>query len=101
MDYIIREDAFSDVMCEGVCCQECPFLINPVNGGCKIEKYIRSIPSADVIERKRGHWINHRNDNGHNIADCSLCGETLQWFDDEATPKYCCMCGAELEETDE
>ena len=52
MDYIKREDAFSDAMCKGVCCQECPFLINPAYFGCKIENYIKAIPAADVIERK-------------------------------------------------
>lgn len=51
MSYIKREDALTDAMCVGISCQECPFLIHPVNGGCKIENYIKSIPAADVIER--------------------------------------------------
>lgn len=45
-------------------------------------------------ERKTGQWINHRNDNGHNIADCSVCGNAIQWFDDDMKPRYCCMCGS-------
>lgn len=50
MDYINRKDAMTDVICEGVSCQECPFLIHPVNGGCKIEEFIKAIPAADVAE---------------------------------------------------
>lgn len=46
-------------------------------------------------ERKRGQWINHRNDNGHNIADCNICGNSIQWFDDDEKPRFCCMCGAD------
>ena len=47
-------------------------------------------------ERKKGEWINHRNDSGHNIADCSECGNAIQWFDDDEKPRYCCMCGADM-----
>lgn len=46
-------------------------------------------------ERKKGQWINHRNDNGHNIADCNICGNSIQWFDDDEKPRFCCMCGAD------
>lgn len=59
----------------------------------KIRKAIVDLPSA---ERKNGRWINHRNDNGHNIADCSECGSAIQWFDDDEKPKFCCMCGADM-----
>lgn len=58
------------------------------------------ITEAPTIEpgRKNGRWINHRNDNGHNIADCSECGNAIQWFDDDEKPKFCCMCGADMRE---
>lgn len=48
-------------------------------------------------ERKTGEWINHRNDDGHNIADCNQCGNAIQWFDGDEIPRYCCMCGAKME----
>lgn len=51
------------------------------------------------LERKKGQWINHRNDNGHNIADCNICGNPIQWFDGDERPKFCCMCGAQMEES--
>ena len=49
-------------------------------------------------ERPQGEWINHRNDYGHNIADCSLCGKTMQWHDEDGDgiPRYCWYCGAEM-----
>lgn len=52
-------------------------------------------PSAQP-ERKKGKWINHRKDNGHNIADCDRCGNAIQWFDGDEIPRYCCMCGADM-----
>ena len=57
---------------------------------CILEK----IPTVE--ERKRGEWINHRNDDGHNIADCDQCGEAMQWFDDDIKPNFCPNCGAEM-----
>ena len=56
---------------------------------------LRLLPSAQP-ERKKGKWINHRNDNGHNIADCDKCGEAMQWFDDDIKPNYCPNCGADM-----
>ena len=58
------------------------------------------IVDAPTIEPKRGkgQWINHRNDNGHNIADCDICGNPIQWFDDDEKPRFCCMCGAKMKE---
>ena len=56
---------------------------------------IRELPTAE----KKGKWINHRNDEGHNIADCDQCGEAMQWFDDDIKPNYCPNCGARMEES--
>lgn len=51
-----------------------------------------------LLKEKKGKWINHRNDEGHNIADCDQCGEAMQWFDDDIKPNYCPNCGARMEE---
>lgn len=56
---------------------------------------IEQLPPAQP-ERKKGKWINHRKDNGHNIADCDQCGNAIQWFDVDEIPRYCCMCGADM-----
>lgn len=49
-------------------------------------------------DRPQGEWINHRNDYGHNIADCSLCGKAMQWHDEDGDgiPRYCWYCGASM-----
>ena len=48
--------------------------------------------------RPQGEWINHRNDYGHNIADCSLCGKAMQWHDEDedGIPRDCWYCGAKM-----
>lgn len=54
-------------------------------------------PLLPIVPVRHAKWINRRNDDGHNIADCSECGSTIQWFDDDEKPRYCCMCGARME----
>lgn len=64
-----------------------------------LEMLLNKILNAPTIEAEpviHGRWISHRNDGGHNIADCSECGEALQWYDDDAVPRYCPMCGARM-----
>ncbi len=63
----------------------------------RIDEWLKNLPSAGP-ERKTGKWINHRNDDGHNIADCDQCGNALQWFDGDIKPKYCPICGAKMED---
>lgn len=52
----------------------------------------------EADQRQQGEWINHRNDYGHNIADCSLCGKAMQWHDEDedGIPRYCWYCGADM-----
>ncbi len=57
-----------------------------------LHKEINEIPTA---EPKKGKWINHRCDDGHHIADCNLCGETMQWWYEDV-PNYCPNCGADM-----
>ena len=57
---------------------------------------LKKLPSVQP-ERKTGKWINHRNDMGHNIADCSKCGEAMQWYDPDTRPNYCPNCGMKME----
>lgn len=43
------------------------------------EDILEIIDRQPNAEPKKGKWINHRCDDGHHIADCTLCGETMQW----------------------
>ena len=60
----------------------------------RVHQIIDDAPTVE--ERPKGKWVNHRNDNGHNIADCSLCGKATQWHDEDedGVPRYCWYCGA-------
>lgn len=71
-------------------------------GNCKsIQKnVINAIRNGTLLDKSapQGEWINHRNDYGNNIADCSLCGKAMQWHDEDedGTPRYCWYCGAKM-----
>ena len=68
-------------------------------------------PDTDVVEVQcnenfgcelpQGHakYIRHVNDNGHNIADCSMCGHAMQWHDEDedGVPRFCWFCGAKID----
>ena len=72
----------------------CEYALNQKDK-CVTPNDIMRLPSAQP-QRKKGHWINHRKDDGHNIADCDQCGNAIQWFDGDEIPRYCCMCGADM-----
>ena len=88
-DYIEREAAMPDAFCVGVSCQECPFCVDPVKGGCKVEQFIATIPAANVVEQKRGKWLMTTWDTYY--FRCSVCGEQSgsMW-------PFCHHCGADM-----
>ena len=87
-DYISREAARPDAFCEGVSCQECPFLKNSVTGGCRVDDFIKAIPAADVRPVKIGHYVTDEMGD----SSCSECGEKYL----DITKRFCPECGAEL-----
>lgn len=95
MDDLISRQAVIKTLCERRCGDKPK---GCTAGFCTESLAVDCIPS---VERKKGRWINQRNDNGHNIADCSECGNAIQWFDDDEKPKFCCMCGADMRERKE
>ena len=91
-DLISRQEAI-DAIVHKLCIKSTDFLLPEEE---RIIDTIRNMPSAQP-EWKTGKWINHRNDDGHNIADCDQCGEAMQWFDDDIKPHFCPNCGAKME----
>ncbi len=62
-------------------------------------KDLEDTPTADVVERKKGKWIDRSA-----YCVCNLCGHTEQQFNGvELIPRhtpFCATCGAEMEEPD-
>lgn len=66
---------------------------------------IELMPIADVVERKKGKW----KDDGKGLYMCSSCGKLWVHWWARVVPlnqmckelRYCPMCGAEMEKTDE
>lgn len=54
------------------------------------------LPTADVVERKKGKWVN----NIHDMPICNQCGYMTPYdraIDDYEYGNYCPNCGAEME----
>ena len=86
-DYIKREDAINAIE---------RTWINGTSlcSADKAEEIIKSLPSADVIERKRGEWINYKDEH-----QCSVCREYVygnweEWYDD--IYDFCPNCGCQM-----
>ena len=89
IDYIKKKDAMTAVSCymkqTGIA--ERPYTY--------ASDEISKLPSADVIERKHGHWEwGGRNDYiGAHGASCSVCGQI-----NEENGEYCSWCGARMDD---
>lgn len=61
-------------------------------------EHLYDIPTADVVERKRGNWVENTDNvwwEGSAPRFCSCCGqginvECIPWF------KFCSNCGADM-----
>lgn len=99
-DLIDRKQAlkdYQDKLCEAVSCVNCPFCIDRLYGGCKVEKYLINLPSAE----KTGKWIPSIDRWGDIITTvdgytCSECG-TFNADKDN----YCSNCGADMQKEHE
>ncbi len=66
-----------------------------------LQEVLEDIPTADVAEVKRGHWILSKVENAWNEAQypaeytCSVCGRT------EPQEEPYCHCGADMRSSEE
>ena len=63
----------------------------------KLNNLLSDIPSADVVERKRGEWVQI---SPAKIYECSVCGGNVMTTDIECY-KYCHQCGALMKEKED
>ena len=85
-EYIKREAVFkivADIMCD----------CKVRHKGRAINRNIKQLPTADVVEVKHGHWIKTDELVGIEFLKCSVCGETHPRIRTE----YCCDCGAKMD----
>ena len=101
-DYIKREDVLNglDKLCDIVC----PYSKKQRSvmcGACTLGSSfdaIEEMTAADVVERKRGKWIQ----NG-DVENCSECGGAVWTIDSDLLLRseehynYCPNCGAEMQ----
>lgn len=91
--YIEKQAARPDEFCVGVSCQECPFLKDPIKGGCRVDDFIMAIPPADVKPVKYGKWIVRTDSEGKTYGVCSCCGYKQY----AGHLKYCPECGGKMD----
>lgn len=101
-EYIEREAARPDAFCEGVSCQECPFMKDHINGGCRVDDHIMSLFAADVAPVRHAQWIKADSNPLHGDFFCSDCQHGVDIGDGEETPidrgfYYCHNCGAKMD----
>ena len=64
-----------------------------------LEDFLAGVPTADVVEVRHGHWIEHTEkpcwleDDVEVFYNCSECG-TSHW---SIAPPYCPECGAKMD----
>ena len=92
-EFIEKQAARPDAFCEGVSCQECPFLKDPINGGCRVDDFIMALPAADVRPVVRGRWIPFTSEAAGDIWYCSACDVGFSHH-----MAFCPHCGADMRE---
>lgn len=84
----IDADAFMQTFCEY--CMD-----DTLCSGCEIDEHLRLIPTADVVERKKGEWLEIKTA----VLDryqCSACGVKPLWQAVRLSWNFCPYCGADM-----
>ena len=87
-EYIKRKDAI-DICTECVDFQDSIENINASAEAMRIRRLIKELPSADVVERKRGKW----NCIQGGMSVCPYCGASPHDY----FKNYCPNCGAKMD----
>ena len=95
-EYIKREDAIN-ICTKCVDFQDSIENINASAEAGRIRRLIKELPTADVVERKHGKWINPRPDS----EMCSACGvrfsiSSLFAVGGNEEPNFCPNCGVDM-----
>lgn len=100
MDRYISVERLKKVLTTEKFCAGCSGLDEP-GGGCAecVADYIESLPAADVVPVRRGHWV--RVGTGTTCSECMqgllrINGKQSEWVDLSGMP-YCPNCGAKME----
>ena len=91
-DYIKREDAIKAI---SKCCKSDYWQTDTIYRG-DAEDAIETLPSADVVERKHGEWINVYCGEVWVEQYCSECGVVIE--DEPMDYNFCPNCGADMRE---
>lgn len=91
-EYINKRDALKIMRDAWDICENGDFAIS------EAINCVESLPAADVVERKKGKWLEH--DTDKTFAKCSECG--CYWelaIVKECNMDFCPHCGAEMSPT--
>ena len=59
-----------------------------------VERVLLEIPTADVVERKKGKWTDH---SGDGYVECPFCDSATNCDGNIEELHFCFSCGAEME----
>ena len=82
-------------LCHGIACKDCSMCTE--DGGCRIEKWIDTFPSAD---RPQGEWEMQEDIDGL-YGICSICGRDADFSHYYKAYNFCPNCGARMKGADD
>ena len=95
-DYIKREDVMKRRHGCDRDCKSCDFFTDG-DSWCQGEIFVVDllcVPSADVVERKKGKWTDH---SGDGYVECPFCDSATNCDGNIEELHFCFSCGAEME----
>ena len=99
-EYIAREAALNFEV--DVCADDAEEILAISKGFALAINYIKTIPAADVVKRRRGKWITSMGliDVHHRVCKCDQCGNSIISLR-RLVVNFCPNCGADMREEDD